>query len=502
MRFAPDLLFKVEGVSTRRDQTPGLQLLAGWQLAHRRGNRLATHASIVIADALAFCLAFIAAVLIRHAYGGQFVLSEYWRFAAFLPGFVIVYAATGLYPAVGIHPARELRGIVYANSIVYLLLMAGTFLSKTGTLYSRLAFTGAWALSIVLVTSFRSLVRTISGRTQWWGVPVVVFGAGLAGRRVVETLRKNPSLGLRVVAILDDDPITHTAKGDGDGPPVLGSLSLAPLVADHFGLTYAILAMPGVGPARLDEILSRYAHRFAHFLVIPNISSPTMLWVTPRDFGGTLGLEISQNLLRAVPRLLKRISDLLLSALAVIALFPLMLLIAVLVQLTSAGPAIYSQRRVGRNRRAFLAYKFRTMVRDADTLLAEHLERYPERKMEWRMNRKLRNDPRLTPLGRLLRRTSLDELPQLWNVLRGDMGLVGPRPIAEDELARYGDSMELYAKVLPGITGLWQVSGRNDTSYEERVRLDEYYVKNWSVWLDLWIIGRTAKCVIDGKGAY
>jgi len=139
---------------------------------------------------------------------------------------------------------------------------------------------------------------------------------------------------------------------------------------------------------------------------------------------------------------------------------------------------------------------------NADHVLDAHLEQFPERKLEWLVNRKLRNDPRLTPIGRLLRRTSLDELPQLWNVFRGDMGLVGPRPIAEDELIRYGDSMELYASVLPGITGLWQVSGRNDTTYEERVRLDDYYVRNWSIWLDLWIVGRTVKSVISGKGAY
>ena len=467
-----------------------------------RANRLATHASILAADLIAFWTAFVTAVLVRHAFGGQFIPSDYWRFVPLLAGFTIVYAATGLYPGVGIHPVRELRGIVYANSMVYLLIMAGTFLSKTGPLYSRLAFTGAWALSIVLVTLFRNLVRTVLGRKKWWGVPVVVFGAGVAGTRLVNLLRKQPSLGLKVAAILDDDPATHTRAAGGDGPPVMGSLSLAPLVADQFGLSYAIVAMPGTGPERLGEILSRYAHRFAHFLVIPNINSPAMLWVTARDFGGILGLEISQNLLRTAPRVTKRALDLVLAILAGVILLPVFVALAILVRLTSRGPAIYTQPRIGRDRRVFRAHKFRTMVWNADELLQEHLERYPERKLEWRVNRKLRNDPRLTPVGRLLRRTSMDELPQLWNVFRGDMALVGPRPIAEDELTRYGDSMELFAKVLPGITGLWQVSGRNDTTYEERVRLDEYYVRNWSVWLDLWIVGRTVKTVISGEGAY
>lgn len=455
------------------------------QIEGHLANRFATHFSIFSADALAFWTAFIAAVLTRHAYGGQFAPSDYWPFIVVLPGFVLVYGAVGLYPGIGIHPARELRGIVYANSLVYLLLMAGTFLSKTGTLYSRLAFAGAWVLSIVLVTIFRNLVRTILGGKPWWGVPVVVFGGGETATRVVDTLRAQPSLGFKVAAVL----------GDSD-------LSLAPLMASQFGLRYAIVAMPGVTPKRLDEILSRYAHRFAHFLVIPNVSAATMLWVTPRDFGGTLGLEIPQKLLHPSSRILKRVFDLLMATVAGIIFLPVLALIAVLVKATSRGPVIYSQPRVGRNRRIFHACKFRTMVEDADQVLDSHLARFPERQLEWRINRKLRNDPRLTRTGRFLRRTSLDELPQLWNILRGDMGLVGPRPIAEDELVRYGESIELYAKVLPGITGLWQVSGRNNTTYEERVHFDEYYVRNWSVWLDLWIVGRTVRTVISGEGAY
>jgi Undecaprenyl-phosphate galactose phosphotransferase WbaP len=260
--------------------------------------------------------------------------------------------------------------------------------------------------------------------------------------------------------------------------------------------------MPGVQPSRLGQILGSYADRFSHLLVIPNMSSLGMLWMRTRDFGGIPGLEVSQNLLHTLPRLAKRVFDLVLVLLAGVVLLPLFVFLAILIRLTSRGPAIYSQPRVGRSRRRFRVYKFRTMAWNADKLLEAHLELFPEQRREWRAKRKLRDDPRLTPLGRVLRRASLDELPQLWNVFRGDMALVGPRPIADDELTRYGDSMELYARVLPGITGLWQVSGRNDTSYEERVRLDEYYVRNWSVWLDLWIVALTAKTLIGGRGAY
>jgi Undecaprenyl-phosphate galactose phosphotransferase WbaP len=456
------------------------------------GNRLATHASILAADISGFWIAFIAAVVVRHALGGQFLVSDYARFVPLLLGFVVVYAAMGLYPGVGLHPVRELRGIVYANSVVYLAMMASTFLSKTGILFSRLAFTGAWALSIALVILFRNLVRSGLARRPWWGIPVVVFGSGKTGRRVVELLSAQPSLGLKVAVVLDDDPTTDSS----------GSLALAPLLADRYGLSYAIVAMPNVGTARLHEILRRYAHRFRHFLVIPKIAELGMLWVSTRELGGVLGLEMSQNLLHAAPRAAKRMVDVFLATLAAVLLGPVLIALAALVRVTSRGPVFYSQPRIGKNRRVFRAWKFRTMLHGADALLEAHFERNPARRLEWRMNRKLRNDPRLTSVGRFLREFSLDELPQLWNVFVGQMSLAGPRPIAADELARYGEGIELYTKVLPGITGLWQVSGRNDTTYEERVRLDEYYVRNWSVWMDLWILGRTLRCVITRRGAY
>jgi lipopolysaccharide/colanic/teichoic acid biosynthesis glycosyltransferase len=142
------------------------------------------------------------------------------------------------------------------------------------------------------------------------------------------------------------------------------------------------------------------------------------------------------------------------------------------------------------------------MVPDADAVLTKYLETHPELKEEWLRDQKLRNDPRITRTGRFLRKTSLDELPQLWNVLRGEMSLVGPRPIVEAEIERYGANFALYTRVLPGLTGLWQVSGRNDTTYPERVALDSYYVRNWSVWLDLYILARTVWVVLAGKGAY
>jgi Undecaprenyl-phosphate galactose phosphotransferase WbaP len=181
---------------------------------------------------------------------------------------------------------------------------------------------------------------------------------------------------------------------------------------------------------------------------------------------------------------------------------PLIATIVLLIKLTSPGPATYAQKRIGKGGRPFWAWKFRTMVVNADELLQQYLDRDPELRAEWERDHKLKNDPRVTAVGYWLRKTSLDELPQLWNVLRGEMSLVGPRPIVAAEIPKYGDWMELYEQATPGITGLWQISGRNNTTYDMRIALDSRYVLNWSPWLDLYILARTIKVVLRREGAY
>lgn len=181
---------------------------------------------------------------------------------------------------------------------------------------------------------------------------------------------------------------------------------------------------------------------------------------------------------------------------------PLILFIGAAIKLTSVGPIFYSQKRVGRYGRHFHAWKLRTMVVNADEALQKHLAAHPELRDEWERDHKLKKDPRVTTVGCILRKTSLDELPQLWNVFRGDMSLVGPRPIVDAEIAKYGETYWCYSRVLPGITGLWQVSGRNNTTYEQRVAFDEKYVRSWSLWLDFYILVKTIRVVLLREGAY
>ncbi len=208
------------------------------------------------------------------------------------------------------------------------------------------------------------------------------------------------------------------------------------------------------------------------------------------------------GLLKPRNQAIKRIFEVGIAALLLILALPLAFAIAIAIVLETRGPVFYGHTRIGRNERRFRVWKFRSMVADADAALQEYLKDHPGRRAEWRRSHKLKEDPRVTRVGRLLRRSSLDELPQLWNVLRGDMSLIGPRPIVEEEIAKYGPSLSLYLQVQPGLTGLWQVSGRADTGYRRRVDLDCQYIRNWSLLADLKILLKTVRVVLCGHGAY
>jgi len=199
---------------------------------------------------------------------------------------------------------------------------------------------------------------------------------------------------------------------------------------------------------------------------------------------------------------LSRIMDLVLVTFAFPMIAPLMLAIALLIKIDSKGKVFFSHTRIGKGHSKIKVLKFRTMVANADEELKRFFKKHPEFKAEWEATQKLRHDPRVTRVGRVLRMLSLDELPQFINILKGEMSLVGPRPIVDDEIVKYGDCFEYYIQVRPGLTGLWQVSGRNNTTYEKRVELDEYYVRNWSIWMDIQILFRTVGVVLLRKGAY
>lgn len=457
-------------------------------------------AILAISDFLILLSIWACSVWIKYfVTQGQLSLLLYWRLAPCLGLFVVMNAFIGLYPGILLSPPEEIKKISQSTSLIFLALAAGVFLSKQGMLFSRSIFLTAWVGSIVILPYCRSRIRKIAHRLNWWGVPAIILGAGKTGKLVVEALGREYRLGLKPIAFFDDD-LSKLGQRVAN-IPVLGPLGAACGLADKYRNTVAILAMPGLSPSKLVAILEGAASDFRRVILVPDLFGMSSLWVSAFDLGGIVGLDLQQKLLDPRRQIVKRIMELCLIAFFLPFLMPLCVLIALSVKLSSKGPVFFRQKRIGFGGKDIEIWKFRTMVSDAAAVLQNYLAHNPELRIEWEANHKLTCDPRITPIGRLLRKTSLDELPQLWNVVRGDLSLVGPRPIVWDEVDKYKNGFSLYKKVRPGLTGLWQISGRSDTSYEERIRLDSFYVRNWSVWLDIYILTKTPEEVLRCRGA-
>ena len=417
-----------------------------------------------------------------------------------LAGAAATYAGLGLYPALGWGAADELKRLSHGTTFVFLGAITLTFLSKAGGDWSRQVILIGWLLALFAIPLARAGLRRLCGRASWWSIPCAVLGAGATGDQVVALLRTRPWLGLRPVQVLDDDVTkhgTHHSKLPVCGPVIEQAAQLR-----KDGIHHAILAMPGMPADRLSRMLDALGDHVRHVFIAPAMPGSPDVIATTREFANTMVLEVRQELLRPQARFIKRTTDIICAAGCLLIFSWLFVAIACIIRLSSPGPIFYGQRRIGRGGREFRAWKFRSMVQDADDQLVAYLAAHPELREEWERDHKLKSDPRVTSIGSFLRRTSLDELPQLWNILVGQMSLAGPRPIVSAEIARYGERFALYTKVRPGLSGLWQVSGRSDTGYAERVALDCYYVRNWSPWLDAVILARTVRVVLLGKGAY
>lgn len=464
------------------------------------GNRAATFASILLTDIFALLLAGLVTAFVRSLLDSRLGIVQVWLSTPTLLALLGSFGLMGLYPGIGVNPVEEMRRILNATTVGYLFLISLSFALGQDLLRSRWSVLLAWATVAVFVTVGRNTARSIFCRKAWWGVPVVVLGHGRTAERVVQILRKHQSLGLKPVAILDDN--IHRQGAIVAGVPVVGPYCDAGAICLEQQVCYAIVAIPDLRGPQVASFLRANLQCYKHVLVVPDCFGMSSLWVSAKDFGGVLGLEISHTLVHSGPRLVKRAFDLLIGVSLLMVSLPLLALIYAWIKIASPGPVIYGQPRVGRDGRLFTAWKFRSMVVNADDVLEGYLAKHPEMRQEWDRSQKLRRDPRITTVGRILRKTSLDELPQIWNVICGEMSLVGPRPIMVNQIRMYGDQMDLYHKVRPGITGMWQISGRNHTSFQDRVGHDEYYIQNWSIWLDLYILGRTAKTVLFTEGAY
>lgn len=407
-----------------------------------------------------------------------------------------LYGGSFFYPGAGCAPVEELKRLTMSVLGGYVLLFAYLSLSRSSESYTRLGLLLSMLISILLLPIIRYWVRCLLKRCHIGQIPVLVAGAEQTARIVGQELKRDRFFGFKVAGYLDDDPAKRNAElPDGK---VLGTVSEAAEIAGKLGVDYFISTLPVEATERHLDSWLKY---FRSILIIPASKVSPILWTHLLDLHGLGALEIGNRLQRPLLRYGKCCCEFVIAVLAIICLFPVCLLLALLVKCTSRGPIFYRAKRLGLHGKNIEIWKFRTMYADADQKLEKMLAENPELAREWKENFKLKEDPRITPLGKFLRKTSLDELPQFLNVLRGEMAVIGPRPIVQKEVAYYGKHYEVFSRVKPGITGLWQVSGRSDTTYERRIALDMYYVNNWSIWLDYYIFLKTVKEVLICRGA-
>jgi len=414
----------------------------------------------------------------------------------------VVHYQLGLYPGYLLGPVERLRRRTLATFAVFGGLVAWDSMVARGVL-SRGVLLATLLFALVLPPLAEAVTRTALVRRGRWGIPVVILGAGETGRAVARTLLREPHLGLNPVAFLDNRPDSWNTRIDG--VPVAGPLGLASDFEER--AEAAIVTLPDVAGDDLASLLQEL--NFPRLIVVPDLAGIASLCVTARDLAGgagvgCLGLEIKKNLLIRRNHSLKRLMDRSIAIPLFLAGLPVMALAAVWIKLSSRGPVLYRQTREGFDGRHIPVWKLRTMYIDGGPLLERWLEEHPDDRAHWRTHFKLRRDPRVLPIiGTFLRRTSLDELPQLWSILKGEMSLVGPRPFPDYHLEQFSpDFRALRTRVLPGLTGLWQVSARSDGDLQVQQALDTYYIRNWSPWLDLYILARTVAAVLLARGAY
>ena len=394
----------------------------------------------------------------------------------------------------------EVRALWKVTFIVSITIFAILFIGKAGAKFSRSFLLGVCLLSLVFFPVFRPPLKRLIYRLGFLKRKLLILGGGKSAMAASRTVRTEKNLGYEVAGFVDGDA---TNGGSIDGMKVHRFLDSADRYIERCGIHDVMIAEPGLEKERLASLINRVQRSAENTLYMSDISAVSVLGAELRHFGSQEGMvvEIKNNLLRPQNYIVKRLFDLVLGlAFSVAAVAPF-LLIWLLVKATSEGPGLFRQQRLGRGGRLFRCYKFRTMYGDADERLGEILDADPESRRQWETYCKLKDDPRVTMAGRFLRETSLDELPQFINVLKGQMSLVGPRPYLEREMLHLRKYRETIHRVLPGITGLWQISGRSGTTFRERLAIDEWYVRNWNLWLDIVILFKTVKVVWTGQGA-
>lgn len=430
------------------------------------------------------------------------------NYAVFFPFIFILFLCFNLYPGIMTSPAEELKkfsGSTFISFLFIIVLIIYTeqagyqFINKivknTEILQLIFAFLITFVFSAVLLTANRALAKIFFSKFRYWGVPAVIYCNGDSANKVIEKLVQNKRLGYHPAVIIDSSITDSSSSKFLDIPRFSISDKEIIKIIHEYNIKTAILCDFN---ADTTHIMSTYRYTIA----VSNKQNSFTTTQSLKDIAGIIGFASTHNLTFLSNRIIKRLFDLLIIVVLLPILLPVFLTLIILTKVTSKGPVFYGHKRIGKNGKEFSCWKFRSMNINSAQMLEEILKNDPERRIEWERERKFKDDPRVTKFGKFLRKTSLDELPQLINIITGQMSFIGPRPVTYDETLRYGEYRDLVLSVTPGLSGMWQISGRSETTYEERIFLDTFYIQNWSIWLDFWIIIKTVWVVISGKGAF
>ena len=402
---------------------------------------------------------------------------------------------------------KEVEKILKACTLAVIFSIALLYLAKMSGEMSRTLVMITWLMTVVFIPLVRYLGKLLLVRVGIWCKPVIIIGAGKTGALVASALIREKTMGYEIIGLLDDNrKLTGlTDPKSKKNISILGTFAEAEKIISQTRVQEVIVAAPGLPPKQLVELTNRLQPFVNNVMVVPDLFGLSMNGIEVEYFfeEQALLLNVKNRLKSTLNRSIKRLFDVFMGMLLLFSCIPLLCLIAVAIKLDSRGPVFFAHERMGQGSDSFTCYKFRTMFLEGDSLLKKYLRKNPQARQEWQTYNKLKdNDPRVTGVGAFLRRFSLDELPQLINVIQGNMSLVGPRPYLMRERKQMGNWIYDIHVARPGITGLWQVSGRNEIEFEGRLKLDVWYVRNWSLWLDIVLLMKTFKAVLKKDGAY
>lgn len=384
---------------------------------------------------------------------------------------------------------RTFYAVLYSEIFCIIAL----YVFKSSNYLSRSYIVIFFMISFLSLYLFRQLLVKTCNRLNILKTPVIFVGNGKATEDIIYFTNHNNCFGIKVADIVEEiEDINQLRKN------IITKI-------EQLKVKTIIIAIPNLEKSKLLDLVEDIQPLVRNLMFVPNtVGIPVINLEVKKIYeSNMLLLSIRNNLAKKTNRRIKRIFDIVFSLLTMVIIIPVSIVVIVLIMIESPGAApIFKHYRVGRGGTLFPCYKFRSMVPNAKEKLQEYLKNNPEAKIEWDKYFKLKNDPRITKIGKIIRKTSIDELPQFINVLKGEMSWVGPRPIIKDEIHYYGKYIKDYYAVLPGITGMWQVSGRSEIGYKDRVSLDVWYVRNWSIWIDITLILKTIKTVLFRKGAY